>query len=77
MSTPQLHPDAAAVEFLPLAGHPLRRRILGELARSDRIVHELTGSIGEPRRTAAELVTRIGFLLAVISDRTPAPKEKP
>jgi protein-tyrosine-phosphatase len=29
------------------------------------------------QQTAAELVTRIGFLLAVLSDRTPAPKEKP
>ncbi len=29
------------------------------------------------QQTAAELVTRIGFLLAVLSDRTPAPKETP
>jgi ArsR family transcriptional regulator, arsenate/arsenite/antimonite-responsive transcriptional repressor / arsenate reductase (thioredoxin) len=34
-------------EFLQLAGHPLRWRLLGELARSDRTVHELTGLVGE------------------------------
>lgn len=34
---------------LQLAGHPLRWRLLGELARSDRMVHELTGLVGEPQ----------------------------
>jgi ArsR family transcriptional regulator, arsenate/arsenite/antimonite-responsive transcriptional repressor / arsenate reductase (thioredoxin) len=47
MSTPQLHPDVAPPEFLQLAGHPLRWRLLGELGRSDRLVHELTGLVGE------------------------------
>jgi protein-tyrosine-phosphatase len=42
-------PDVAPLEFLQLAGHPLRWRLLGELARSDRLVHELTGLIGEPQ----------------------------
>jgi protein-tyrosine-phosphatase/DNA-binding transcriptional ArsR family regulator len=36
-------------EFLRLAGHPLRWRLLSELARSDRIVHELTGLVGQPQ----------------------------
>jgi protein-tyrosine-phosphatase len=45
----QLHPDVAPPEFLQLAGHPLRWRLLGELARSDRIVSELTGLVGEPQ----------------------------
>ena len=43
--------DQAAVltppDFLQLAGHPLRWRLLGELARSDRTVHELTAAVGE------------------------------
>lgn len=39
--------DAAPPEILQLAGHPLRWRLLGELARSDRRVHELTGLVGE------------------------------
>jgi len=34
-------------EFLQLTGHPLRWQLLGELARSDRTVHELTGLVGE------------------------------
>src|SRR5262245_29044192 len=42
-------PDVAPPEFLQLAGHPLRWRLLAELARSDRMVHELTGLIGEPQ----------------------------
>ena len=41
--------DLAPPEFLQLAGHPLRWRLLGELARSDRIVHELTELVGEPQ----------------------------
>jgi protein-tyrosine-phosphatase/DNA-binding transcriptional ArsR family regulator len=49
MSTPQLHPDVAPPAFLQLAGHPLRWRLLSELARSDRVVHELTGLVGEPQ----------------------------
>ena len=39
----------APPEFLQLAGHPLRWQLLGELARSDRTVHELTGLVGEPQ----------------------------
>jgi protein-tyrosine-phosphatase/DNA-binding transcriptional ArsR family regulator len=42
-------PDLAPPEFLQLAGHPLRWRLLGELARSDRMVHELTGLVDEPQ----------------------------
>jgi ArsR family transcriptional regulator, arsenate/arsenite/antimonite-responsive transcriptional repressor / arsenate reductase (thioredoxin) len=34
-------------EFLQLVGHPLRWQLLGELARGDRTVHELTGLVGE------------------------------
>ena len=41
--------DLTPPEFLQLAGHPLRWRLLGELARSDRMVHELTGLVGEPQ----------------------------
>jgi protein-tyrosine-phosphatase/DNA-binding transcriptional ArsR family regulator len=33
--------------FLQAAGHPVRWRLLGELARSDRQVHELVASLGE------------------------------
>ena len=40
---------AAYPEFLQLAGHPVRWRLLGELARSDRTVNELVGLVGEPQ----------------------------
>jgi protein-tyrosine-phosphatase/DNA-binding transcriptional ArsR family regulator len=49
MSLQPLHPDVAPSEFLQLAGHPLRWRLLEELARSDRVVHELTQLVGEPQ----------------------------
>jgi len=45
---PRRH-DVAPPAVLQLAGHPLRWRLLSELARSDRIVHELTELVGEPQ----------------------------
>lgn len=47
MSTRPFQPDVAPPEFLQLAGHPLRWRLLSELARSDRLVQELAGLVGE------------------------------
>jgi protein-tyrosine-phosphatase len=41
--------DRELPEFLRVAGHPLRWRLLGELARSDRMVHELTRLVGQPQ----------------------------
>lgn len=35
--------------FLAAAGHPVRWRLLGELARGDRQVHELTALVGQPQ----------------------------
>lgn len=35
--------------LLQLAGHPVRWRLIRELARSDRIVNELTSLVGEPQ----------------------------
>jgi protein-tyrosine-phosphatase/DNA-binding transcriptional ArsR family regulator len=49
MSPQPLQADVAPPEFLQLAGHPLRWRLLSELGRSDRRVHELTGLVGEPQ----------------------------
>lgn len=50
MSAKPIHrPDVAPPAFLQLAGHPLRWRLLRELAWSDRTVHELTGLVGEPQ----------------------------
>src|SRR5262247_4086590 len=47
MTTQQALRNVPPPEFLQLAGHPLRWRLLSELARSDRMVQELTGLIGE------------------------------
>jgi protein-tyrosine-phosphatase len=41
--------DVAPPGFLRLAGHPLRWRLLHELARSDRQVRELCALIGQPQ----------------------------
>lgn len=49
MSTHPLPFSVAPPAFLQLAGHPLRWRLLGELARSDRSVNEMTGLVGEPQ----------------------------
>jgi ArsR family transcriptional regulator, arsenate/arsenite/antimonite-responsive transcriptional repressor / arsenate reductase (thioredoxin) len=42
-----IHSNVAPPVFLQLAAHPLRWRLLSELARSDRVVSELTGLVGE------------------------------
>jgi protein-tyrosine-phosphatase len=58
--------EPAPPAFLSLAGHPVRWRLLDELARSDRQVRELTALVGQPqnlvsyhlgRLRKAELVT--------------------
>ncbi|CAN7515500.1 MarR family transcriptional regulator [Arthrobacter sp. LjRoot78] len=45
--TTPLGAQAAAPAFLRLTGHPVRWQLLGELARSDRQVRELTALVGE------------------------------
>ncbi len=47
MATPQTDDQLAPPAFLQLAGHPLRWQLLGELARSDLMVHELTDRVGQ------------------------------
>jgi ArsR family transcriptional regulator, arsenate/arsenite/antimonite-responsive transcriptional repressor / arsenate reductase (thioredoxin) len=49
MITAEREADFAPPGFLQLAGHPVRWRLLRELARSDRTVHELTGLIDQPQ----------------------------
>jgi protein-tyrosine-phosphatase len=44
--SPDTAPALAPPEFLQLAAHPLRWRLLEELARSDRTVQELTSLVG-------------------------------
>jgi ArsR family transcriptional regulator, arsenate/arsenite/antimonite-responsive transcriptional repressor / arsenate reductase (thioredoxin) len=49
VGTRQLDRVLTPPAFLQLAGHPLRWRLLSELARSDRTVRELTGIVGQPQ----------------------------
>lgn len=50
---------ASPPPFLQLAGHPLRWRLLGELARSDRAVSELTRLTGEPQNLVSYHLGRL------------------
>ena len=49
MEEPAPGRDSAPPGFLQLAGHPVRWRLLRELARSDRQVRELTSLTGHPQ----------------------------
>ena len=49
MGVAEDHTELDVQDFLRLAGHPLRWRLLRELASSDRRVYELTGLLGEPQ----------------------------
>jgi ArsR family transcriptional regulator, arsenate/arsenite/antimonite-responsive transcriptional repressor / arsenate reductase (thioredoxin) len=49
VGTPRDDRELTPPGFLQLAGHPLRWRLLGDLARSDRTVHELTDLVGQPQ----------------------------
>ena len=45
--------------FLQLAGHPVRWRLLSELARSDLRVHELTARTAQPQNTVSYHLARL------------------
>jgi protein-tyrosine-phosphatase/DNA-binding transcriptional ArsR family regulator len=49
----------AADTFLRLAGHPVRWRLMAELARSDRRVHELTALVGQPQNLVSYHLGRL------------------
>jgi ArsR family transcriptional regulator, arsenate/arsenite/antimonite-responsive transcriptional repressor / arsenate reductase (thioredoxin) len=49
VGTHEVDSGLALPDFLQLTGHPLRWQLLGELAQSDRMVHELTGLVGQPQ----------------------------
>jgi protein-tyrosine-phosphatase len=52
---PAIRPPA----FLQLAGHPVRWRLLRELARSDLRVHELTALAGQPQNAVSYHLARL------------------
>jgi protein-tyrosine-phosphatase len=71
MSAPQ-HADPAPPAFLQLAAHPLRWRLLGELARSDRTVQELTGLVGEPQSLVSYHLGKLRDARLVLAQRSSA-----
>lgn len=58
--------------FLQLAGHPLRWRLLSALARSDRMVSELTGLVGEPQNLVSYHLAKLREARLVSSRRSSA-----
>ena len=58
--------------FLQLAGHRLRWRLLNELARSDRIVHELTELVGEPQNLVSYHLAKLRDARLVSARRSSA-----
>jgi len=58
--------------FLQLAGHPLRWRLLGDLAGSDRTVHELTGLVGQPQNLVSYHLGKLRAARLVAARRSSA-----
>jgi protein-tyrosine-phosphatase/DNA-binding transcriptional ArsR family regulator len=58
--------------FLTLAGHPLRWRLLSELARSDRRVNELTDAVGAPHNLVSYHLGRLREARLVSTRRSDA-----
>ena len=72
MSAQGLYSDVAPLAFLQLAAHPLRWRLLGELARSDRRVHELTGLLAEPQNLVSYHLGKLRDARLVFARRSSA-----
>jgi protein-tyrosine-phosphatase/DNA-binding transcriptional ArsR family regulator len=58
--------------FLLMIGHPLRWRLLGELARSDRKVGELVALVGEPQNLVSYHLGRLAADRLVTTRRSSA-----
>jgi protein-tyrosine-phosphatase/DNA-binding transcriptional ArsR family regulator len=72
VTTQPLHQDPSAPELLQLAGHPLRWRLLRELARSDRMVHELTERVGQPQNLVSYHLAKLRRGRLVTAQRSSA-----
>jgi ArsR family transcriptional regulator, arsenate/arsenite/antimonite-responsive transcriptional repressor / arsenate reductase (thioredoxin) len=64
--------DVSPPSFLRLAGHPLRWRLLRELARSDRQVRELCALIGQPQSLVSYHLGRLRAEQVVSTHRSSA-----
>lgn len=58
--------------FFQLAGHPLRWRLLSQLARTDCLVHELTGLVGEPQNLVSYHLGKLRAAKLVFARRSSA-----
>jgi len=72
MGDRQGHGAPAPPAFLSLAGHPVRWQLLGELARSDRQVHELTDLVGRPQNLVSYHLGRLRQANLVTARRSTA-----
>lgn len=64
--------DLAPPAFLQLACHPLRWRLLSELARSDRLVHELVHRVGEAQNLVSYHLAKLRDARLVSARRSSA-----
>lgn len=69
---PTQQTDLTPTAFLQLAGHPLRWQLLSDLARSDRTVHELTGSVGQPQNLVSYHLGKLRDASLVVARRSSA-----
>lgn len=72
MAAARVRREVGPQGFLRLAGHPVRWRLLGELARSDRVVHELTELVGEPQSLVSYHLSKLRDARIVSSRRSSA-----
>ena len=72
MDEATLGQDSAPPGFLQLAGHPVRWRLLRELAGSDRQVRELTGLTGHPQPLVSYHLGRLRAARLVSARRSSA-----
>ncbi len=67
-----VRPELGPPDFLAVAGHPVRWRLLRELARSDRTVHELTHLVGEPQNLVSYHLAKLRDAELVSAHRSSA-----
>jgi protein-tyrosine-phosphatase len=65
-------PAQASLEFLRLAGEPVRWQLLRELARSDRHVRELTDLVGRPQNLVSYHLGKLRSAGLVVARRSSA-----
>jgi protein-tyrosine-phosphatase/DNA-binding transcriptional ArsR family regulator len=72
VSESRTDPAEASLEFLRLAGEPVRWQLLRELARSDRHVRELTDLVGRPQNLVSYHLGKLRSAGLVVARRSSA-----